>query len=230
MERYIIKFSKGKGIKFISHLDLMRSFERAIRRTNIPVTYSKGFNPHMELSFATPLAVGVWSGGEYMELKLDTEMDGEEIKYELNNTLPYDLRIHSIKKADDYYSSLMSIVDAASYEITLVNLKEIKLGESNISEFLDKESIKVEKQGKNGIRTVDIKPMIYDLKFINAFEETSIIFVLAACGSKMNLNPELLVQALKTSLSENCDVEIRDIYKNETYLKREGLFITPMEI
>ncbi|MGL5085822.1 MAG: TIGR03936 family radical SAM-associated protein, partial [Clostridium sp.] len=68
--RYVIKYTKGAGIKFISHLDLMRTIQRIIRRTDIPMKYSKGFNPHMALSIAQPLSVGVYSDGEYMDIVL----------------------------------------------------------------------------------------------------------------------------------------------------------------
>ena len=72
--RYLIKFSKGEGIKFISHLDLMRTIQRIIRRSGVPIEYSKGFNPHMALSLAQPLSVGVYSDGEYMDIVLTEEI------------------------------------------------------------------------------------------------------------------------------------------------------------
>ena len=72
--RYVIKFTKGENIKFIGHLDLMRTIQRIIKRSGLPVEYSKGFNPHMALSIAQPLSVGVYSDGEYLDLVLrDTE-------------------------------------------------------------------------------------------------------------------------------------------------------------
>ena len=76
--RYLIKFSKGEGIKFISHLDLMRTIQRIIRRSGVPIEYSKGFNPHMALSLAQPLSVGVYSDGEYMDIVLTEEMNVAE--------------------------------------------------------------------------------------------------------------------------------------------------------
>ena len=72
--RYVIKFTKGADIKFIGHLDLMRTIQRIIRRSEVPIEYSKGFNPHMALSLAQPLSVGVYSDGEYMDIVLTEEM------------------------------------------------------------------------------------------------------------------------------------------------------------
>ncbi|MDZ5035507.1 TIGR03936 family radical SAM-associated protein, partial [Clostridium perfringens] len=66
--RYVIKFTKESSVKFISHLDLMRTIQRVIRRADLPMEYSKGFNPHMALSIAQPLSVGVYSDAEYMDI------------------------------------------------------------------------------------------------------------------------------------------------------------------
>ena len=77
--RYLIKFSKGEGIKFISHLDLMRTIQRIIRRSGVPIEYSKGFNPHMALSLAQPLSVGVFSDGEYIDILLTDMMQVYDI-------------------------------------------------------------------------------------------------------------------------------------------------------
>ena len=76
--RYLIKFTKESNIKFIAHLDLMRTIQKVIRRTDLPVEYSKGFNPHIEMSIAQPLSVGVYSSGEYMDLILEEDINEQE--------------------------------------------------------------------------------------------------------------------------------------------------------
>ena len=77
--RYVIKFTKGENIKFIGHLDLMRTIQRIIKRSGLPVEYSKGFNPHMSLSIAQPLSVGVYSDGEYLDLVLTESLGVGEV-------------------------------------------------------------------------------------------------------------------------------------------------------
>ena len=89
--RYLIKFSKGEGIKFISHLDLMRTIQRIIRRSGVPIEYSKGFNPHMALSLAQPLSVGVYSD-EYMDIVLTEEMNVADLLARLNEAAPPTIR------------------------------------------------------------------------------------------------------------------------------------------
>lgn len=82
--RYVIKFTKESSVKFISHLDLMRTIQRVIRRADLPMEYSKGFNPHMALSIAQPLSVGVYSDAEYMDIVLVEELEEKEIIDRLN--------------------------------------------------------------------------------------------------------------------------------------------------
>ena len=86
--RYLIKFTKEPNIKFISHLDVLRTIQRNIRRADLPIEYSQGFNPHMATSIAQPLSVGVYSSGEYMDMVLTREMNEEEIIKRLNETAP----------------------------------------------------------------------------------------------------------------------------------------------
>ena len=83
-----MKFSKGEEVKYISHLDLQRTFQRALRRADIQIAYSQGFNPHPKLSFAMALAVGMTSEGEYVDVELAHPIDAKEMKERLNNLYP----------------------------------------------------------------------------------------------------------------------------------------------
>lgn len=215
MARYVIKFSKGYGIKFISHLDLMRTFQRAIRRGNLPISYSMGFNPHAEFSFATPLSVGTWSIGEYMDINLEQNMDEKDIIDIMNSNLSPHIIIIDAKQIDDKTQSLMSMVYGALWEVTLVGHKG--LNSNIIKKFLKQPEIKVQKQGKRGTRLVDIKPMILNFKNIEDNGEEFKFRLKSLAGSKNNLNPDLVVKALKNYCNELVDIEIRDIKKIETY-------------
>ena len=83
-----IIFKKSEEIKYISHLDLMRAFNRMLARAEIPVKYSEGFNPHVILNFALPLSVGMTSEKDFAEISLSEEMSNEEIKIRLQNKAP----------------------------------------------------------------------------------------------------------------------------------------------
>lgn len=93
MQRIRIKYTKGEEIKFISHRDLMRVFQRAIRRADIPITYSQGFNPHMKISWGNALKLGKTSEEEFAVLALDSFARPQEIKQKLNRQLPKGIEI-----------------------------------------------------------------------------------------------------------------------------------------
>lgn len=93
MQRIKIKYRKGEEVKFISHRDLMRAFQRAIMRARLPITYSQGFNPHMKISWGDALKVGAASDAEYAVLEFDGWQKPQEVLDRLNQTLPKGLEI-----------------------------------------------------------------------------------------------------------------------------------------
>ena len=93
MQRIRVKYTKGKEVRFISHRDLMRVFQRAIRRADIPIAYSQGFNPHIKISWGQALKVGKASDGEYAELHLEKHINPNELRERLNQQLPKGIEI-----------------------------------------------------------------------------------------------------------------------------------------
>ena len=93
MQKIKVKYKKGEEVKFISHKDLMRAFQRAVRRAGIPIAYSQGFNPHMKISWGQALKVGQASDAEPAELQLDGWMKPQELQQRLNQQLPRGLEI-----------------------------------------------------------------------------------------------------------------------------------------
>lgn len=113
-----IKFAKEGMMKFIGHLDIMRYFQKAIRRAELPIAYSEGFSPHMILSFAAPLGVGITSLGEYFDMELTREMPTEEIRRRLDQEMVEGMRVLSARRVPDGKTSkAMSLVAAADYRI-----------------------------------------------------------------------------------------------------------------
>ena len=150
--RYLIKFTKGSNIKFISHLDLTRTVQRIAKRTELPAEYSTGFNPHMELSIAQPLSVGVYSEGDYLDLLLLEDMDCEEVLRQLNEESTRDIKfltasktpiIHNVKKVPP----AMALLDAADYKIKIKYNDANKL-EEEIEKLLNNEEFNIVKKTK----------------------------------------------------------------------------------
>ncbi len=108
----IISFEKGELVRHIGHLDLMRSMQRALRRSGLPIKYSKGFNPHIVMSFASPLSVGIWGKHELMDVSLEEEIPAGLFLTELNKNLPAALQAAQTWAVDDSYPPLMSKSEA----------------------------------------------------------------------------------------------------------------------
>lgn len=217
---YRMKFEKHDEVKYIGHLDTMRTFTRCIKRTSLPIKFSKGFNPRVQLSFALPLGVGVTSDSEYVDLELEDEVDVIELKKELNSTLPDGFKIVSVVKSENS-KSLMSLVKEAIYEIGIEfeNDDDIEELVQKIENIFVQEVIEVEKQGKNKkIELVNIKPNILNIE-VEVIGFSSIRVTLHCnAGSENNLNPNLVVDKIKNELA---GIEIIDfnIHRRELILK-----------
>lgn len=195
-----IKFAKDGVMKFVGHLDIMRFFQKAIRRSGLDVAYSEGFSPHMILSFASPLGVGLTSEGEYLDLELKTGLPSDELVRRLDEQMCSGMKILSACQIEEgKMGKAMSLVAAADY---IVYIKEFpKDGEAfraKMKEFFAQEEIVVRKKTKTSEKDMDIKPYIYELF---AKEETAKegyvgeVHMLLSAGSAVNIKPELVMEA-----------------------------------
>lgn len=214
---YRFKYEKREEAKYIGHLDCMRTFTRCIKRTNLPVKFSEGFNPRVQLSFALPLGVGVTSSCEYFDLELASEVSEKEAVIELNQTLPEGFRIISAQKIEKG-KSLMSQVKEAKYEIIIEN-EDIEEFKNKIEELLSKKQIIVEKETKNKkTEEINLKEMIIDYKVEEIAYNLIRISIHSIAGSEKNLNPNLIIEAIKKYISE-IDITYYDIHRKELILK-----------
>lgn len=186
-----VKFAKYGSVKFIGHLDVMRFFQKAVRRADIDVKYSEGFHPHQIMSFAAPLGVGIESLGEYMDLELNSETDVEKIKKALNNTMVEGIEILSVRALPEGSKNAMASVAAASYQI---HLKAGAFGEKDPNResvldrslkeqaetFYGQETIPYTKETKKGITELDLKQGVYEFYASTAEVETGTMSAVAA--------------------------------------------------
>jgi len=226
------KFRRSDEVKFISHLDLMKVFERAIRRARLPIAYSQGFNPHPGMVFGLPLSVGVTSDAEYGDFEVtDDELSINEFVQRLNAQLPQGLEILSAK-ARQSKLNIMSIIAASEYVVVVGTKsdcidKDIK---SSIHRYLAQNEIIVEKKTKSGIKDTNIRDMIFDLNFeLQPCGTFNIIKVtmLVSAGSKANLKPDLLIESLFGFL--NFDFEIDKIHRTKLFVKAQDQLLDPMD-
>ena len=149
-------------MKFIGHLDVMRYFQKAMRRADIPIAFTKGFSPHMIMSFANPLGVGLTSDGEYFDIELIRPLASRDAIQRLNAVMADGIEIiNFVQIPEDKKSTGMSIIEAADY---LVFPKDGKfpVSSEDLVAFLSSEEILVVKQTKKSEKEVNIRPWILE--------------------------------------------------------------------
>ncbi len=222
--RYLIKYTKESNIKFIAHLDLMRTIQKIIRRAELPVKYSNGFNPHMSLSIAQPLSVGVYSNGEYLDLILVEEVNEEEIINRLNEKTASGIRFLEAKKIVEKENvkklpQAMALIDACRYTVKIAYknidnvLKEMDDLTTNQKEW------KIIKETKTSTKEVDIKPMIFEIKYW--IKDNSLVLnLLLRSGSREHLSADLVVKYIKMHTTNVKDAFV-DIRREEMYFYKQ---------
>ncbi len=212
-----IKFSKQGEMKFIGHLDLMRCFQKVIRRSGLDIRFSEGMSPHMIMSFASPLSVGLTSLGEYVDMELNTPVSSEEGLRMLNEQMPEGIRALSFRQIPEGRAgNAMSLVAAADYEVRFREGRAPKDGwEERVAAFAAQEVIETEKETKKGKKLTDIRPMILQME-----TDGSAIFLRLASGSEANLKPELLMDTFIRYLGEEPAPFAYLICRKELYAKQ----------
>lgn len=189
-----LKFRKYGAMKFIGHLDVMRYFQKLIRRAGLDISYSEGFHPHQIMSFANPLGVGLLSDGEYVDITLDSATSSEAIVNALNaqNVEGFEI-IQAVRMPEDAPNGMAS-VSRADYLITFPDI--IYAPADNLSEIVDsfwcRDEILIEKKTKKGSREVDLKQSVHELRA----ENNNSVFMKVNAGSSENIRPELVLAAL----------------------------------
>ncbi len=189
-----IKFEKTGPLRFISHLDVMRYFQKVIRRAGIDICFSEGFSPHMIMSFAAPLGVGLTSEGEYVDIRVNSAVSSKEAIERLNDVMAEGMKALSFRKLPDNSKNAMSIVAAADYDVRFREGREPEEGwEQKYMEFLNQPEIRIVKETKKGQQEVDIRPWVYRWAV-----QSGVIRMQVSAGSVHNLKPELLLQAFES--------------------------------
>jgi radical SAM-linked protein len=163
VQRLRVKFSRGEAVKYITHLDLMRLWERALLRAKIDLAYSEGFSPHARLSLAAPLAVGVTSSGELLDIFLNTRVSPLDFTRRVSQQLPAGVEIVEIQEAGLRAPSLQSEVRWGEYEVELDPSLESERVRAAIDGFLAAERLPWEHLREKETRRYDIRGLVLHL-------------------------------------------------------------------
>lgn len=205
-----IKFTKSGVMVFIGHLDMMRYFQKAMRRADIDIAYSQGFNPHQIMSFALPLGVGVYSDGEYLDIEANSVTSSEDICRRLNEVMVEGVTVESVKLLADNAKNAMSLVAAADYVVGFrQGHKPEGFRMEKFIEFCNQDSIVVTKQTKKNTKEIDLKNYMYEVRELN-----NEVYMKIGAGSANNIKPDLIFQAF---------AEYADISMDEFSLKVKRL-------
>lgn len=222
-----IKFRKYGAVCYIGHLDIMRFFQKAIRRAEIDIVYSSGFSPHQIMSFAAPLGVGLESNGEYMDIEVNSITSSQDMLYRLNQASVEGIEVTEVHRLPDKAGNAMASVAAAAYSIgfrkekmesiTVIDTMKIKEEplenlEAAVSRFLSKPEILITKETKKGTHVIDLKLGIYKMSV-----KGEKIYLLVDASSAGNIKPSLVIETLFAEYGKTLPENSLLITREETY-------------
>lgn len=161
--RALIRFGKQPRLRFISHLDLQRFFQRAVNRTGLPIAYSQGFNPHPVMSFGSALALGWTSEYEVIDIKLSAPMGRKRTEDAVRAALPEDLPVLEVRMVEDRHAAPMAQVKASDYRVTLEG-EDARAVIDQIPAFLSRETVSAVKKTKSGEKEINARPLVLALE------------------------------------------------------------------
>ena len=184
-------FEKSERLRHIGHLDIQRAVMRALRRSGLPVSYSKGFNPHILLTFASALSTGAAGCKEIMDVQLDRDVTPEEFVAAMNGAMPPDMQLSFAKVLDDRHIALMAQVQAADYTMTILDASAAEKLVSVLPSFLAQESIITMRKTKSGMKETDIRPLLLELT-----GEGNVLHTVMTLTERLACKPNMLMEAL----------------------------------
>ena len=212
--KYWLRYSKIGLLKYVGHLDMLRHWERILRRAELPLAFSQGFSPHPLISLAAPLPVGQESQAEYLELELREAVEPLALLVAVGESLPVGLRAMAAAAVPVATKSLMGLVRFADYRLHGLEVADLL---PNLQGFLSTPSFAFTVKRKGGAKEVDIRPLVREAS-ISGDTVTACL----ATGSTGNLRPEDLLRAL-------CANTPIAIMRQELYLEPGGQLVTPWQ-
>jgi len=199
MQRIRIRFSRGEELKFISHLDIMRLWQRALHRAGIPLAYTEGFSPHPRISLAAPLAVGVTSEAELMDVFCSKWVSPHSFTAAVSQQLPPGIEISQVHMVAPTLPSLQSQVSHTEYEVETETDKDQAAIKAALDSLLALEELPWHHQRDTGTRNYDLRALIDDLWLVGWRRGHCTIGMKLRCDSSGSGRPEQVAAALEFS-------------------------------
>ncbi len=196
MHRLRLKFSRGDKLKYLSHLDLMRLWERALRRAGLSIAYSEGFSPHPRISLAAPLAVGITGSAELMDVFLARHVAPGVFLQQLRPQLPEGMAIIEVNPVRPDAPSLQSLVRYAEYKVELETCKTDMEVQSAIASLLASTEFPWHHARDTGERFYDLRPLIDDMWLMDCTGGLCNLGMRLKCDPSGSGRPEQVARAL----------------------------------
>jgi len=220
MQRLRLTFSRGEEIKYISHLDLMRLWQRVLRRADIPLVYSQGFSPHPRLSLAAPLAVGVTSGGELIDIFLERRVSPHFFIKVVSEQLPRGINISEVVEVGLGLSSLQSQVCSAEYRVIVETDKKQNEAETAINSLLSSDKLPWQHARDKEVRKYDLRTLVEDIWIIESHPPEYTLGMKLRCDSSGTGRPEQVLSALGFT------VHPKSIHRTKLILEKQAKPVT----
>ena len=211
-----MQITKDRDIRFISHLEYVRTIERAIRRAKLPAAYSEGFNPHLKFSLASALGVGVVSYTEFVEIELAEPVEIEAAARALDKALPRGIRVLAADAVANNTAALMAEAAGASYVVTLPYDKDISEAVENYNDAVELLFKKAAPKRKEKFKEIDVKFYIPEITVELKDGKTIFSFEckITPTGSMKAVD---LLNALNEAYALELPVEMADIERHTLY-------------
>ena len=222
--RWRVEYEKGPAIRYLSHLDMVRLWERMLRRSNLPLRLTQGFNPHLKISLGTVLPVGLWGKREYLDMELAGDVLPGELYSRLEEVAPPGLKVNRVKRLSRESPSLMAVVNTSAYRITYSRDREEQV--RDIVQRMERApEIRIIRP-KNQ-REVDIRPGIVSLTCIPADNELILESLVIISGQNTVRFPELMLALSNFGLDQ---ASIIDYWREANYIRTNEKLIDPLEL
>ena len=202
--RMLAVFEKNERIRHIGHLDIQRSVQRGLRRSNLPVAYSNGFNPNILITFASALSTGACGLREIMDVTMAEEVTEKEFLERMNKAMPPELHLLEARAVEDRHPALMGTLRAACYDLTIRNAEQAEKIITAIPAMMERETIMAMRKTKTALKETDIKPLIYAL-----MGKDGHLYTTLALTEREACKPGMLTEALKREAGIPEDEEVR---------------------
>lgn len=196
MLRLRIKFSRGEELKFLSHLDLMRLWERALRRARIPLAYSQGYTPHPQISLGAPLAVGVTSEAELIDIHLLRWTTPNLFEARVKEQLPRGIELLEVWQIGLKVPSLQSQIKSAEYKVEIETDKTTQEIRQSLDSLLKTDKLPWQHLRDTGPKRYDLRALIEDLWLVEHRDSLCILGMRLRCDEKGSGRPEQVTKAL----------------------------------